>query len=197
MFGTDYQDLDSKSVLFLGRERRSAEERAAGLELERQAWFAIHVRSKCESRAYSELSARGFEAFLPLRQVKRRWSDRDKTMDDPVFPGYLFCRFGLSNRFRVLNVPGVARIVGAGLTPIAIPDDEIRSVERLVESRMMLHPWPYLKSGQRVRIDRGPLEGLEGMVIRAADGSPRVVVSVALLQRSVAAEIDRDWITVQ
>jgi transcription antitermination factor NusG len=97
----------------------------------------------------------------------------------------------------VLNVPGVARIVGAGLTPIAIPDDEIRSVERLVESRMMLHPWPYLKSGQRVRIDRGPLEGLEGMVIRAADGSPRVVVSVALLQRSIAAEIDRDWITVQ
>lgn len=158
------------------------------------AWFGIHVRSRCEIRTHQELSDRGFESFLPLRRVKHRWSDRTKTVELPVFPGYLFCRFALPERYRILNAPGVAQIVGAGSTPIPIDDAEIRSVQALVASKTALVPWPFLQIGQRVRIDHGPLAGVEGLVARAEDGSARVVVSVTLLQRAVAAEIDRDWI---
>jgi transcription antitermination factor NusG len=163
-------------------------------ELEELPWFAIRVKSRCEVTAYEELSARGLEAFLPLQRVRRRWSDRTKILDLPVFPGYLFCRFELSNRFRVLNTPGVAQIVGAGNTPIPISETEIRSVRTMLAVEIPLVPWPYLRAGQQVHIHRGPLAGLEGIIARAPDGGSRVVVSVDLLQRSVAAEIDRDWI---
>jgi transcription antitermination factor NusG len=161
---------------------------------ERQAWFAIQVKSRCETAAYQELSGRGLEAFLPLQYVRRRWSDRTKILNLPAFPGYLFCRFDLSNRFRVLSTPGVAHIVGAGSTPIPISEAEIRAVRTMVGGELPVVPWPYLRLGQRVRLDRGPLAGLVGIITKAADGGDRVVVSVDLLQRSVAAEIDRDWI---
>lgn len=165
-----------------------------GPELADLAWFGIHVKSRCEALAHHELSLRGLEAFLPLQRVKRRWSDRVKTIDVPLFPGYLFCRFDLSGRVRVLNAPGVAHIVGAGFNPIPISETEIRSIQTMVASKAILVPWPYLQLGQRVRIDYGPLAGVEGVVIRAEDGRSRVVVSVTLLQRSIATEIDRDWI---
>lgn len=163
-------------------------------EGESTSWFGIHVRSQCEVQAYDELRYRGFETFLPQHQVKRRWSDRVKILDLPLFPGYLFCRFGLSDRVRVLGTRGVARIVGAGSKPIPISELEIQHVQTLVGSKTPLVPWPYLKAGHRVRIDSGPLAGVEGIVIRAADGRHRVVVSVDLLQRAVATEIDRDCI---
>ena len=162
--------------------------------LEVPAWYGIHVKSRCEHRASQELSDRGFEAFLPVQRVKRRWSDRSKTVELPLFPGYLFCRFELSRRFRILNAPGVARIVGAGPNPIPISEAEIHSIETLVSSKTALVPWPFLQKGQRVRIDHGPLAGVEGIVARSEDGRSRVVVSVTMLQRAVAAEIDRDWI---
>jgi transcription antitermination factor NusG len=158
------------------------------------AWYGIHVKSRCESRVHQELSDRGFETFLPMHREKRRWSDRTKTIDVPLFPGYLFCKFELTHRFRILNAPGVARILGAGSTPIPISEAEIRSVEALVASRTALVPWPFLQIGQRVRIAYGPLAGVEGIVARAEDGRSRVVVSVTMLQRAVAAEIDREWI---
>jgi transcription antitermination factor NusG len=164
--------------------------------LEGLPWFAIRVRSRCEATAYKELSARGLETFLPLQPVRRRWSDRIMMLDLPVFPGYLFCRFELSNRFRVLNTPGVAQIVGAGNTPIPISETEIRSVRTMLAVKIPLVPWPYLRVGQPVHIRRGPLAGIEGIIARAPDGGTRVVVSVDLLKRSVAAEIDRDWIGV-
>ena len=158
------------------------------------AWYAVKVKSRCEVQTHNELSLRGFEAFLPLQRVRRRWSDRVKTLDLPLFPGYLFSKFQVEHRVRVLNLPGVAHIVGAGPEPIAIDEAEIRSIQTLVSSRTVLTPWPYLQAGQRVAIDHGPLSGVEGIVVRAEDGKPRVVVSVTLLQRSVAAEIDREWI---
>jgi len=161
---------------------------------EYQYWFGIRVRSRSEVRSYDELMFRGFEAFLPLRKVKRRWSDRTKTQEAPVFPGYVFCRFDLSERIRILSVPGVAQILGAGNNPIPIGEREIESVRAMVNSKIALVPWPYLQAGQYVRIDGGPLAGVEGKVVRAEDGHPRVVVSVSLLQRAVAAEIDREWI---
>jgi transcription antitermination factor NusG len=111
-----------------------------------------------------------------------------------MFCGYLFCRFALQDRVRVLNAAGVAHIVGCGNTPVPIGETEIRSIRTLANSNVVCTPWPYLHAGQRVSIDHGPLAGVEGVIVRAEDGKQRVVVSVAMLLRSVAAEIERDWI---
>jgi len=164
------------------------------VELNDTAWFGIHVKSRCEFRAYADLCHRGFEPFLPLMSVRRRWSDRVKRLDLPLFPGYLFCRFSPSDRFKILNAAGVAQIVGTSKGPVPISETEIQSVQTLVGSKVALLPWPYLKAGQLVRVDNGPLTGVEGIVIQAEDGKSRVVVSVTMFQRSVAAEIERDWI---
>jgi transcription antitermination factor NusG len=157
-------------------------------------WYGVRVRPKDEGRASNELSARGFEAFLPTRRVRRRWSDRVKTLQVPVFPGYLFCRFRPEERVKVLDAPAVIQILGIGATPIPVSDGEIEALQMMVTSRLMLMPWPYLQSGQRIRIEHGPLAGIDAIVTKAEDGNPRVVVSVTLLQRSVATEIERDWI---
>jgi transcription antitermination factor NusG len=111
-----------------------------------------------------------------------------------MFRGYLFCRFALPDRIRILNTTGVAQIVGSGNTPVPISEAEIRSVQALAASQVACTPWPYLEAGQRVSIEIGPLAGVEGVILRAENGKPRVVVSVTMLLRSVAAEIDRDWI---
>jgi len=152
------------------------------------------VKSRCEFRAHEDLCGRGFETFLPLCAVRRNWSDRVKTLQVPLFSGYLFCRFALPDRVRVLNSAGVAQIVSCGSMPVPISETEIRSVQALVASKVACVPWPYLRSGQRVSIEHGPLAGVEGVIVRAEDGKPRVVVSVTMLLRSVAAEIERDWI---
>jgi len=157
-------------------------------------WYGVRVRPKSEARASCELSARGLEAFLPTRRLRRRWSDRMKTLDVPVFPGYLFCRFDAGERTRVLDAPAVIQVLGVGGTPTPVSETEIQAIQTMVTSRLLLTPWPYLRSGQRVRIDHGPLAGVDGIVAKAEDGKPRVVVSVTLLQRSVAAEVERDWI---
>ena len=159
-----------------------------------ERWFGIEVHSRRESRVVDEFAIRGLDFFLPTRRIKRRWSDRIKVLDVPLFPGYVFSRFDIADRLRVLNCPGVSKIVGAGNVPVAIEEGEIDAIKALVASGVVLTPWPYLRAGQRVRIEHGPLEGLEGLVVRAREGSLRVVVSVTLLQRSVAAEIERDWI---
>jgi len=111
-----------------------------------------------------------------------------------MFRGYLFCRFALPDRVRVLNAAGVVQIVGCGSTPVPISETEIHSVQTLVSSKIVCTPWPYLEAGQRVSIENGPLAGVEGVIIRAESGKPRVVVSVSMLLRSVAAEIEREWI---
>ena len=120
----------------------------AAWALQDSPWFAIQVRSRSETRTHQELGLRGFESFLPVRQVRHRWSDRYKTIEEPLFPGYLFCRFDLSNRFRVLNTTGVAQIIGAGSTPIPVDESEIRSLRALVASETSLIPWPCLRTGQ-------------------------------------------------
>ena len=157
-------------------------------------WYAIRTTARWELLASDELSRRGFETWLPVCRIKRRWSDRIKVLDQPLFPGYLFGRFRLAERVRVLEVPGVRQIVGIGMTPVSIPVSELDNLRALVGAQPVLVAWPYLHTGQRVRIDRGPLAGVEGFVVHAEQGALRIVVSVDLLQRSVAAQIDRDCI---
>jgi transcription antitermination factor NusG len=153
-------------------------------------WYALTAKPQHEKTAVRALAAAGLEGFLPLYRSRRHWSDRIKEIEAPLFPGYLFCRFSLVERFRVLLTPGVVAIVGFGGRPAAVSEEEISAVQRMMASGLRLGPWPYLRTGQRVVIERGPLSGLEGLLVRSKDFW-RVVVSVNLLQRSVAVEIDR------
>lgn len=152
-------------------------------------WFALQVRVRHELGVGKFLAGRGYDPFLPLYRSRRRWSDRIKVVDEPLFPGYLFCRFDLNNRLPILTTPGVIQIVGFNRSPAPVDEREIDMIRDLVGSGLPAQPWPYLHVGERVQIDAGPLRGLEGLLVELR-GSHRLVVSVTLLQRSVAVEID-------
>jgi transcriptional antiterminator NusG len=153
-------------------------------------WFAVRVRSNQERTAIAHLRERGYQQFAPCYKSERRWSDRKKEIDQFLFPGYIFCRFDPGDRLGVLTAPGVVDLVGFGRTPEAVSDQEIERVRRMVESGLLVTPYPYLNVGQTVLIERGPLTGLEGILVETK-GKHRLVVSVNLLQRSVSAEVDR------
>jgi transcription antitermination factor NusG len=157
------------------------------------SWFAIRVRPKHEKAAALNLGHQGFEEYVPLHRVRRRWSDRVKELDAVLFPGYIFCRFPRHDRLRVLNSPSVESIVGFGKTDIPVDETEIQAVRTLVASGRPLAPWPFLRIGQNVAIENGPLAGVRGVVLRDQN-SWRVVVSVDALDRSIAVEVDRDMI---
>jgi transcriptional antiterminator NusG len=152
------------------------------------------VRPKLERRVQFGLAHAGLETFVPWHGVRRRWSDRLKVVEENLFPGYVFCRSTFADRRTVLGQPGVATVVSFDRTPATISDDEIGAVRRCVESGMPLGPWPFLRAGQKVRIERGILAGLEGTLARDPSAW-RVVVSVEALQRSVAVEVERDLIS--
>ncbi len=155
-------------------------------------WFALRVRAQHEKLVASSLHSKGYEDFLPLYRCRRRWSDRIKEIELPLFPGYVFCRFDVHRRLPILITPDVLLIVGAGKIPVPVDDDEIAALQSVVKSGLQAEPWPFLQVGQRVRIDRGALEGLEG-ILTEIKKPYRLVVSVTLLQRSVAVEIDYAW----
>jgi transcription antitermination factor NusG len=160
----------------------------------RLPWYALQVRSRREMPISTQLKGQGYECFLPLYKSTRRWSDRVKEVNQPLFPGYLFCRFDLHNRGPLLMTPGVQQIVGVGRTPMPVQESEMESVRQALASGLPSQPWPYLELGQRVRVNHGSLRDLEGILINFK-GSNRVVLSVSLLQRSVAMEIDLSWVT--
>ena len=157
------------------------------------AWFAVQARTTHEKRVASLLSYREVKCFLPLYTVRRRWSDRIKEVELPLFPGYVFCNFDTQARAQILRTPSVTGIVGIGGKPIPIDDSEISALERIHQSGFGLSPHPFLQVGQRVRIDGGSLEGLEGIIVDTKTRN-RLVLSVSLLQRSVAVEIDSAWV---
>jgi transcription antitermination factor NusG len=165
----------------------------ASADTESCLWFALHVRSRCEKAVSASLRSKGYEEFLPLYRSRNRWSDRVKDVDLPLFPGYVFCRFDPGRRLPILTTPGIVAIVGAGKTPEPVEPAELAAIQSLAQSGLPAIPWPYLKTGERVRIEHGALEGCEG-ILTAVKKELRVVLSVTLLQRSVAVEIDRDFI---
>jgi transcriptional antiterminator NusG len=156
-------------------------------------WFALRVRSKHEQVASLHLRSRGFEEFSPSYKMERQWSDRKRTTDQSLFPGYVFCRLNAQHRLPVLTVPGVVGIVGFGDGPTVIPDEEVARVRAMLNSGLVVMPWPFLKVGEMVLIERGPLAGVEG-ILQEVKGKCRIVVSINLLQRSVSSEIDRAWV---
>lgn len=155
-------------------------------------WFALSVVPRKEKVTAQTLRAKGYEDFLPMYSVRRRWSDRMKTVEMPLFPGYVFCRFDPRTRLPILKIPTVMSVAGLGRTPEAIPDAEIAALQVVCKSGVNAIPCPYLTAGAKVRILEGPLTGLEGILIE--DKETRLVLSVTLLQRSVSVEVDRDWI---
>src|SRR5277367_1250315 len=157
-------------------------------------WFALQVRTRQEASVAQQLNGQGYERFLPLYKLRKRWSDRIKEVNSPLFPGYLFCRFNPQDRLPILKTPGVIQIVGFNNGPAAVDEAEIRSLQTLVAAGVPHQPWPFLAAGDRVRIESGPLLGLEG-ILTEVRRSHRLVLSVTLLQRSVAVEIDSALVT--
>ena len=157
------------------------------------AWYALRTRSNYEKIAAAFLEARGFEQFLPLYRTPKRWSDRVVESSIPLFPGYLFCRFDQRYRTPILGALGVVSIVAFGGTPAPIDDKEIEAIRKAAGSGRNMEPHPYLHEGQRIRIEKGPLCGLEGILVNKRIW--RIVITVQLLRRAVAVEIDPDCVT--
>jgi transcription antitermination factor NusG len=154
-------------------------------------WYALYVRERYEKIVTANLIGKGYEVFLPTYQSKRRWSDRTKVVEVPLFSRYVICRFDFRNRLPILTVPGVHFIVGFGQTVTPIDPAELNAVRLAVDSGLPYEPWPFLKAGYRVRVEYGPLTGLEGFVLDVKNAY-RLVISLNLLGRSVAVELDRD-----
>ena len=137
----------------------------------------------------SQLAEREVEHFLPLYHSVRRWSDRRVELEQPLFPGYIFVRLDLSSRLRVLQIPSVVRLVGFGGLPVALPDEEMEIMRTGLPKSLRAEPHPFMTAGRRVRITGGAFAGLEG-ILKKKKGSLRAVVSLNLIQRSVAVDVD-------
>jgi transcription antitermination factor NusG len=152
-------------------------------------WYAAYTSANHEKRVAEQLGVRSVEHFLPLYESLRRWKDRKMRLQLPLFPGYVFVRLALRDRLRVLQIPGLANLVAFNGTPAAVPQDEIEALRTSLASGVRAEPYPYLTAGRRVRIKYGPLTGMEGILLRRK-GSLRLVISIELIKRSVAVDLD-------
>jgi transcription antitermination factor NusG len=159
---------------------------ASALEL---AWHALYTRHQHEKVVAQALIGKGFEIFLPQYHAVHRWKDRQKDLELPLFPNYVFIRGGLDRMLNIVTTPGVHSLVSWGSRPAEIPSEEIAAVRRLVESPLPVEPHPFIKCGDLVRIKFGPLEGIQGILVRKTGGM-RLVLSVEMLSRSASVEVD-------
>ena len=157
-------------------------------------WYALHVHARKEQLVASQLQTRNLECFLPTYKSLRKWSDRTKEIRQALFPGYVFCRFDYENRQPVVMTTGVTQVVGTGKVAIPIADPEIQALQGAVSSGIPAQPWPYLRTGEYVQVNYGHLTGLQGILVNFK-GNHRVVLSVTLLQRSLALEVELDWLS--
>jgi transcription antitermination factor NusG len=169
--------------------RGSVVEIQSNRELEQSAWYAVYTKHQHEKSATELLAKKGFEVLLPLYGATHRWKDRVKNVLLPVFPCYLFLRTNLQRKLDILRTPGVFWLVENGGHACPVPESDIEAVRRIAQSPGQLKPHPYLKSGDRVRVRVGPLMGVEGILARVKN-EYRVVVSMDLLQKAVAVEVD-------
>lgn len=153
------------------------------------AWYALSVQNKAELRVGGQLRAKSLEVFLPTVPEVRKWSDRWKKVDAPLFPGYLFCQLTRDERLIALQTSGVKTIVGVGTQPVPVAPAELEAVYAAIHSGLPLQALGSFAVGQQVRVIGGPLRGILGTLL-SVKGTERFVVSVSLLQRSVAVEID-------
>ena len=161
-------------------------------EIGERHWYVVHVRSRHEFSVTERLIKSGVDAFLPIVERLRRWKDRSKLIAFPLFPGYLFVNISKSNTIKltVLKTPGVVRFIG--LTPgepEPVPSEQILSLKKLVESKETLDPYPYLKEGNRVKIKKGPLAGVDGILVERK-GMHHLVLSVDILRQGVSIQVE-------
>jgi transcription antitermination factor NusG len=152
-------------------------------------WYAAYTCAQHEKSVAAELGMREVEHFLPLYSSVRRWKDRRVTLDLPLFPGYVFVRLALRDRLRVVQISSVVRLVGFNGLPAALPDEEMEILRLGLCEKLRAEPHPFLTAGRRVRITAGPFAGLNGVLKRKKNGL-RVVVTLELIQRSVAVDVD-------
>jgi len=153
------------------------------------AWFVLYTRHQHEKTVAEVLTGKSVESFLPLYKTAHRWKDRMKELSLPLFPNYVFVFAGLDQRGLALSTPGVYDFVRLGGAPAIIPAEEIEAVRQVVERGLNAEPHPFLKSGDQVRVKSGPLEGLEGILVRKK-GFYRLILSVELVVRSISVEVE-------
>jgi transcription antitermination factor NusG len=158
-----------------------------------QPWFALQTKPRGERKVEYSLSQKGYECFVPLYRQKRKWSDRTVEIDMPLFPQYVFCRLNSSVLGKAVSTSGVIRIVGFGGKPADIAVEEVDALQLLARSSLLREPWKHLYEGTRVLVESGPLAGVEG-VICGDDNKRRLIISVTLLQRSVAIQLPEDTV---
>lgn len=159
-------------------------------EADQPAWFAVHTRVRFERAVVSELREKGIETFTPLFPARHRWSDRQRLVHEPLFPAYVFVRIApvQDKRIAVLRTIGVTNFVGVRGVGTPIPDAEIQAVHTVLEQCVQFQFYPFLNVGKRVRIRGGCLDGIEG-ILTAISGNESMVISVELIQRSIAVRI--------
>jgi transcription termination/antitermination protein NusG len=156
-------------------------------------WYAVRVRSNFDFSVENSLTSKGYEVFCPAYRARHRHRDRAVTVRVPLFPGYLFCRFDPRHQLPILKTPGVVHVLSMGSTPEPVEESEVGAVRKMVESNLRVQPWPFLQAGDVVQFVDGPLCGLEGILL-VEKNQCRLVVSVQILQRSVATEVASDWL---
>jgi transcription antitermination factor NusG len=169
-----------------GMEIHSANELQAFVE---PRWYAAYTCANHERRVADQLAGRGVESYLPQYDSVRKWKDRKVHLQLPLFPGYVFVHLALQNRLKVLQVPGVACLVGFAGRPVAVPEEEFSRIREFLQKGLRAEPHPYLEAGRRVRVRSGPLEGMKGIVVRRKNGN-RLVISLELIQRAMAVDLD-------
>ncbi len=152
-------------------------------------WWAVYTRHQHEKAVAQGLSTKGFEVFLPLYESVRRWKDRNKTLSLPLFPGYVFVRGGLDRRLQVMTTPGIHTILYVGESVALIPNQQMDAIRLAVGSPARVEPYPFLRCREKVRVTRGSLEGVTGILMRK-QSLYRWILSVEMLAQSVAVEID-------
>jgi transcription antitermination factor NusG len=157
--------------------------------LDVRQWHVLYTRHQHEKPVARILSSKGHEVFLPLYASVRRWRDRTKELCLPLFPCYVFIHGGLDRQLQILSTPGVFSVVGWAGRPATIPDLQIEAIRQMIESSLRIEPYPYLRSGGRVRVRSGTLQGLEGVLVRKKNLF-RLIISLEMLGRSAAVEID-------
>jgi transcription antitermination factor NusG len=151
-------------------------------------WYAVYTSANHERRVARQFTLRGIEHFLPQYESVRRWKDRKVRLQMPLFPGYLFVHMALRNRLGVLQVPGVARLVGFNGEPTPVPADDLLRIRDFLSRGFSAEPHPFLRVGCRVRVACGPLVGLEGIIVRRKNRT-RFVISFELIERAMSVEV--------
>lgn len=154
------------------------------------AWYALQTRPRHEKRVHAELQENSIHTFLPLLSERHSWSDRRHTVQVPLFPGYVFARMrnDLHQRVAVLRTRGVVSFVGVRGLGTPIPEEQVRTIQSIVTEKVPFGPYPFLNVGQRIRIVGGSLDGIQG-IVQTKNGDASLIISVDLIQRSIAIRI--------